>query len=100
MGFGPLDYLIVQDNVSAIYVNGTNGVFIEISGKVLNTEMKLNDKQMNFILKNISNLADVKPDTKDFIWNLKVRDMNISVILPPVSVNGANIIIKKLTPLI
>ncbi|CCY63638.1 type II secretion system protein E [Clostridium sp. CAG:967] len=95
MGFGPLDYLIVQDNVSAIYVNGTNGVFIEISGKVLNTEMKLNDKQMNFILKNISNLADVKPDTKDFIWNLKVRDMNISVILPPVSVNGANIIIKK-----
>lgn len=95
MGFGPLDYLIVQDNVSAIYVNGTSSVFIEISGKILNTEMKLNDKQMNFILKNILNLAEVKPNEKDFIWNLKVRDMNISVILPPVSVKGANIIIKK-----
>lgn len=95
MGFGPLDYLIVQDNVSAIYVNGTSSVFIEISGKILNTEMKLNDKQMNFILKNILNLAEVKPNEKDFIWNLKVCDMNISVILPPVSVKGANIIIKK-----
>ncbi len=95
MGFGPLDYLIAQENVSTIYVNGTSSVFIEISGKVLNTEMKLNDKQMSFILKNILNLSEVKPEDKDYIWNLKVKNMNITVILPPVSVDAANIIIKK-----
>lgn len=95
LGFGPLDYLIAQENVSTIYVNGTSSVFIEISGKVLNTEMKLNDKQMNFIMKNILNLSEVKPEDKDYIWNLKVKNMNITVILPPVSVDAANIIIKK-----
>ena len=34
MGFGPLDYLIVQENVDAIYVNSVNSVHIEINGKI------------------------------------------------------------------
>ena len=46
MGFGPLDYLIVQETVDAIFVNGINSVHIEINGKILNTEMKLNEKQI------------------------------------------------------
>lgn len=62
MGFGPLDYLIVQENVDAIYVNGINSVHIEINGKILNTEMKLNEKQINFILSNISSMSGVKFD--------------------------------------
>ena len=40
-GFGVIDYLIKQENVSAVFVNGTNNVYIEINGKVLNTEIKL-----------------------------------------------------------
>lgn len=97
MGFGPLDYLVAQENVSAIYVNGLNSVHIEIAGKILNTEMKLNQSQIDFILKNIFNLSETKPDINSYIWHCKLNNILISAILPPVAENGANIIIKKVS---
>ena len=95
MGFGPLDYLIARENVDAVFVNGTRSVHIEIGGKVLNTEMKLNEKQMGFILNNISNMAGLKIDSSKSIWNCKIKDLLISVILPPVSQCGVNITLRK-----
>ena len=95
MGFGPLDYLIVQENVDAIYVNGINSVHIEINGKILNTEMKLNEKQVNFILSNISSMSGVKFDTSKNIWNCKVNNLVITIIMPNISQSGYNITIRK-----
>lgn len=95
MGFGPLDYLIVQENVDAIFVNGINSVHIEINGKILNTEMKLNEKQINFILSNISSMSGVKFDDSKNIWNCKVNNLVITVIMPNISQSGYNITIRK-----
>ena len=95
MGFGPLDYLIVQENVDAIYVNGINSVHIEINGKILNTEMKLNEKQINFILSNISSMSGVKFDSSKNIWNCKVNNLVITIIMPNISQSGYNITIRK-----
>lgn len=95
MGFGPLDYLIVQENVDAIYVNGVNSVHIEINGKILNTEMKLNEKQINFILSNISSMSGVKFDDSKNIWNCKVNNLVITIIMPNISQSGYNITIRK-----
>lgn len=95
MGFGPLDYLIVQDNVDAIYVNGVNSVHIEINGKILNTEMKLNEKQINFILSNISSMSGVKFDNSKNIWTCRVNNLLITIIMPNISQSGYNITIRK-----
>lgn len=95
MGFGPLDYLIVQENVDAIYVNGVNSVHIEINGKILNTEMKLNEKQINFILSNISSMSGVKFDDSKNIWNCKVNNLVITIIMPKICQSGYNITIRK-----
>lgn len=95
MGFGPLDYLIVQENVDAIYVNGVNSVHIEINGKILNTEMKLNEKQINFILSNISSMSGIKFDGSKNIWNCKVNNLVITIIMPNISQSGYNITIRK-----
>lgn len=95
MGFGPLDYLIVQDNVDAIYVNGINSVHIEINAKILNTEMKLNEKQINFILSNISSMSGVKFDNSKNIWTCRVNNLLITIIMPNISQSGYNITIRK-----
>ena len=95
MGFGPLDYLIVQENVDAIYVNSVNSVHIEINGKILNTEMKLNEKQINFILSNISSMSGVKFDSSKNIWNCKVNNLVITIIMPKICQSGYNITIRK-----
>ena len=95
MGFGPLDYLIAQENVDTIYVNGINSVHIEINGKILNIEMKLNDKQINFILNNISLMSNVKFDNSKNIWNCNVDNLFITIIMPNISNSGYNITIRK-----
>lgn len=95
MGFGPLDYLIAQDNVDAIYVNGINSVHIEINSKILNTEMKLNEKQINFILSNISSTSGVKFDNSKNIWTCRVNNLLITIIMPNISQSGYNITIRK-----
>ena len=94
-GFGPLDYLIAKENVSTIYVNGTNSVHIEIGGKILNTEMKLTEKQFNFILNNITNLSGVKPDKSKNIYNFRIKNLYITVINKNIALSGTNITIRK-----
>ena len=89
------DDLIVQENVDAIYVNSVNSVHIEINGKILNTEMKLNEKQINFILSNISSMSGVKFDSSKNIWNCKVNNLVITIIMPKICKSGYNITIRK-----
>jgi pilus assembly protein CpaF len=49
-GFGDLQYLLDNEKVCSVFINGTNSVHIEIGGKVLNTEIKLSQNSLNFIL--------------------------------------------------
>ncbi len=98
MGFGPLDYLIVQDNVDAVFVNGTSSVHIEIGGRVLNTEMNINEKQMCFIINNISAMSGVKIDNSKNIWDLRFNNLCITVIMPSLSQGGYNLTIRKQLP--
>lgn len=92
-GFGPLEYLLAQENVSAIFVNAVNSVHIEISGKVLNTEMKLSEKELRFLTNNLLNKAGVKSDKS--ILNFKLGNLFISIIKSDISTNGTNISIRK-----
>ena len=96
MGFGPLDYLISQDNVDTVFVNGTNSVHIEINGKILNTEMKLSTKQLSLILNNISVMSGVRIDKSKNIWNCCFNNLSITVIMPNISQAGYNITIRKI----
>ncbi len=92
-GFGPLDYLIARENVSAVFVNGTNSVYIEIGGKILNTEMKLSEKQVDIILNNILIMA--KQDKSKNILNVKLNDLFVTIIGADISLSGTNISIRK-----
>lgn len=95
IGFGPLEYLIAQENVSAIFVNGVNGVHIEIGGRILNTEMTLSDEQLNLILSYISMVTENKINNSKSVWNVKFNDLLISIITKDISISGVNIVIRK-----
>ncbi len=95
-GFGVIDYLIKQENVSAVFVNGTNNVYIEINGKVLNTEIKPNNNQLKLIITNIENLSGKKIDFSKNTTNLKYENLLISIISPQISLNGVCITIRKI----
>lgn len=96
LGFGPLDYFIEQENVEAIFVNGTNSIHIEIDGKILNTETKLTEKQINFILNNVSKISGINIDDSKNILHCNINNLFINIIMPGVSVSGCNITIRKM----
>lgn len=97
-GFGPLDYLLSQQNVSSVFVNSEKNVHIEINGKVLNTEIKLDNSQINLITHNIFKSCNSKYDASKTIYNLKNDKYFITLITPPASVGGINIMINKIIP--
>lgn len=93
-GFGKIDYLLKQDNISMVIVNGYN-ILIEISGKILNADIKLNEKQLTFLLKNILHNANEKNESTKNIIHCKIDNYIISVIMKPLSSKGISITIKK-----
>ncbi len=92
-GFGEIQYLLDNQKVSSVEINGTNSVFIEIDGKHLNTEIKLSIEQLNYILKYISFITG---DT-DFsnINNFQTEKYCITIVGERISSSGININIKK-----
>ena len=69
-----MEYLINQENVSAIFVNGENSVYIEIGGRILNTEMLLSEQQLKMILKNVSMLSGIKINNIKNVFTFKYNN--------------------------
>lgn len=91
--FGAIQYLLDNEKVSKVIVNGCKNVLIEIENKTLNTEMTLTEKQMSFILRKIS-LSGIK--TLDGVNTCKTDKYFIKVIGNDICKTGYNICIKKL----
>ena len=90
--FGPVQYLLDNKKVSSVMINGTQSVYIEINGKILNTDIKLSENQLNFLLKVIMNDAENYSE----INNLKTDKYFITVVNSNLCNSGANLLIKKI----
>ena len=92
--FGAVQYLLDNSKVSDVMINGTKSVHIVIGGKVLNTEIKLTEKQLNFLINTLKNISG----NSDFnhIQNIRTDKYIIKIIGANVCLNGTNITIKKI----
>ncbi len=88
-GFGPLQNLLDNEKVSAVFVNDTNSVHIEIEGRVFDTEMKLSQNMLQYVLNLIGN-------PKDSISTTRFENFLIDVIREDICENGTNILIRKI----
>lgn len=79
-GFGVLENLLGNDKVSAVFVNGTKSIHIEIAAKVLNTEMKLSQGELKFLLNYIFSLSGKNQNIfkySDDRYNICVMDRSL-----------------------
>lgn len=95
LGFGPLEDLIKKDNVSSVIVNGTKNVYIEIAGKILNTEIALSEEQIKLIINNILSISGKKAEKLSDIWSCTIQNLLISVISSDIASSGTVISIRK-----
>ena len=93
--FGQINYLLEQENVTSVYVNDCNSVYIEINGNTLNTEIKLSRQSLNFLLKSIAYIYGKNFDASSDIVNFKTDTLFISLIPSAISQSGIIIIFKK-----
>lgn len=97
-GFGPLNELLNDNNISEIMVNGPNEVYVEIDGKLLRDETVsfINDEHILRIISKIIGPLGKTIDSSNPMVDSRLFDgSRINAIIPPLSVKGPVLTIRK-----
>lgn len=98
LGFGPLEPLLVQADVTEIMVNGPRQVFVARNGRVEPTPIYFEDTDhlLRIIRRIVAPLGrSVSPETP--IVNVRLPDGTyVNIIMPPVALNGPILTLRRL----
>ncbi|HLM13406.1 MAG TPA: CpaF family protein [Reyranella sp.] len=97
LGYGPLQPLLANDDISDIMVNGSNPIFIEIHGKVQQTDIRFRDNtQLLNVCQRIVSQVGRRVDESSPICDARLPDgSRVNVIAPPLAIDGATLTIRK-----
>lgn len=96
-GFGILDMIMKDDNITEVMINGPKHIFIEKQGKLqkLNKEFE-NERRLEDIIQKIVGMAGREVNQANPIVDTRLPDgSRVNVVLPPVSMHGATVTIRK-----
>ncbi|OGI01907.1 MAG: hypothetical protein A2Y25_10550 [Candidatus Melainabacteria bacterium GWF2_37_15] len=96
-GFGPLDPLLADPNVSEIMVNGSKNVYVEMSGKLkkTNTTFK-DDRHLQNIIERIVSKVGRRIDETSPMVDARLPDgSRVNAIIPPLAIDGPSLTIRK-----
>ncbi|MEJ5225445.1 MAG: CpaF family protein [Anaerolineales bacterium] len=97
VGYGPLEYLLDDPEISEIMVNGASLTFVEKMGVVYETDIRFEDdahlmRIVDRILHPLGRRVDYDNPTSD----ARLPDgSRVNVIIPPVAVDGPHLSIRK-----
>ena len=97
-GYGPLNELLNDPNISEIMVNGPNEVYVEIDGKLLrdDTVSFINSEHILRIIQRMVQPLGKTIDSVNPMVDSRLSDgSRINAIIPPLSVNGPVLTIRK-----
>ncbi len=97
LGYGPLEPLLARDDIADIMVNGANTTFIEVDGKVQETDVRFRDNsQLLNICQRIVSQVGRRVDEASPICDARLPDgSRVNVIAPPLAIDGAALTIRK-----
>jgi pilus assembly protein CpaF len=97
LGFGPLEILLADEDVSEIMVNGPNKVFVERKGKL--TLSKVTFENNEHVLKVIDRIVSPlgrRVDESSPLVDARLPDgSRVNAIIPPLALNGPTLTIRK-----
>jgi len=97
LGYGPLEPLLMRDDIADIMVNGYKHVFIETEGKMEKTNIRFRDNQqlMNICQRIVSQVGR-RVDESSPICDARLLDgSRVNVIAPPLAIDGPTLTIRK-----
>ena len=97
LGLGPLQALMEDEEISEIMVNGPYKVYIEKNGKKALSDVKFeSSKHLRYIIeKMISPTGRRVDESRPYVDFSLDSGSRVNVILPPLSVGGATVTIRK-----
>jgi len=97
LGYGPLEPLLARDDIADIMVNGSDRVFIEVDGKVRETNIRFRDNaQLLSICQRIVSKVGRRVDESSPICDARLPDgSRVNVIAPPLALEGPTLTIRK-----
>ncbi len=97
LGYGPLEPLLARDDIADIMVNGADTTYIEVDGKVQETNVRFADNtQLMNICQRIVSQVGRRVDESSPICDARLPDgSRVNVIAPPLSIDGAALTIRK-----
>lgn len=97
LGFGPLEELLERDDIADIMINGPETTYIEVNGKIEKARIKFRDNQhLTTICQRIVGAIGRRVDEASPICDARLPDgSRVNVIIPPLSVDGACMTIRK-----
>ena len=95
----PIEHLILDDSISEVMVNGANRVFVEKAGFVEEVPgLSIGEKSLMVAVKNIARrLGDDISESKPILDSRLPDGSRVAAIIPPCSVNGVTLTIRKFT---
>ena len=96
-GYGPLETLISDDEISEIMVNGPKQIKIEIDGKLYDTNITFdNDEHVRKVINRIVSPIGRHVDEANPMVDARLPNgSRVNIIIPPVSLSGSCITIRK-----
>ena len=97
LGYGPLEPLLARDEIADIMVNGTKRIFIEVDGRVTETDYRFRDaRQLMNVCQRIVGQVGRRVDESSPICDARLLDgSRVNVIVPPLAIDGATLTIRK-----
>ena len=97
LGFGPLEELLADPDISDIMVNGPYQTYVERKGQLVIAPIQFRDEQHLFqIAQRICNLVGRRVDQTTPLADARLKDgSRVNVIVPPLSLRGTAISIRK-----
>ena len=99
LGFGPLQDLLDDPNISEIMVNGLDKIFVETKGTIQISNRKFDTiEQLTRVIDRMVRTSGRRVDQSSPIVDARLPDgSRLNVVLPPLAIDGPSITIRKFT---
>jgi len=96
-GFGPINPLLHDPDISEVMVNGPNKVFVEKKGKIILTDVTFrdNDHVLQIIEKIVAPIGRRIDESSPMVDARLPDGSRVNAIIPPLALNGPTITIRK-----
>lgn len=97
LGYGPLEPLLMRDDIADVMINGAKSSFIEVNGKVQEANVRFRDNtQLMNICQRIVSQVGRRVDESSPICDARLADgSRVNVIAPPLAIDGPALTIRK-----